>query len=178
MSTFPASVQGVSGRYGCYNSTTNAACKVHVEAAYSDVGGTTDAREELATLTIKPEPESGSGAALYFDPGSGTISLLNVAKTGAPEEPEETDRQYITFGWWQERPALVDGMYQAAVFAEITSNIAYSSATGSAEYEGPAVGFTSTARPTVAKPSTNRATSPPRPSCGPRLARRTLCRET
>ena len=34
VSTFSASVQGVSGRYGCYNSNTNAACKVNVAATY------------------------------------------------------------------------------------------------------------------------------------------------
>ena len=51
------------------------------------------------------------------------------------------DAQFITFGWWQERPALVDGTYQAAVFADITPSTAYSGASGSAEYEGPAVGL-------------------------------------
>ena len=135
VSTLSASVRGVPGRYGCYNSDTNAACRVNVVAAYEQEEGTTETRRELATLTITPEADG----ALYFDPGSGTISLLGVDKTGAPAT---TDEQYITFGWWQERPALVDGTYQAAVFAETTD--AYPSspaATGSAEYEGPAVGL-------------------------------------
>ena len=135
MSTFAASVQGVSGRYGCYNSGTTAACRVSVGATYSDTEG--DTRQELATLTISAEQIVGQNTALYFDPGSASISLLNVAKMGAPMT---TDVQYITFGWWRERPALVDGTYQAAVFA--TSTGTYSGAiTGSAEYEGPAVGL-------------------------------------
>ena len=136
VSTLSARVHGVTGHYGCYDSTTNAACKVNVAAAYIDVGGTTDTRKELATLTISPE---GAGA-LYFDPGSGTISLLNVAKTGAPAT---TDAEYITFGWWQERPALADGTYSAAVFAAVSSGETYAigTGTGSAEYQGPAVGL-------------------------------------
>ena len=133
VNTLSASVQGVPGRYGCYDSATNAACRVRVVAVYEQELGTTMTRWELATLTITPE----SGGALYFDPGSGTISLLNVDKMGAPAT---TDGQYITFGWWQERPALVDGTYDAAVFAAPTGGT-YSNATGSAEYEGPAVGL-------------------------------------
>ena len=92
--------------------------------------------QELGTLTLTPE----AGGALYFDPGSGTISLLNVAKTGAPAT---TDAEYITFGWWQERPALEDGTYSAAVFADVPNGetFAISNGTGSAEYQGPAVGL-------------------------------------
>ena len=134
VNTLSASVHGVSGHYGCYNRTTNAACRVNVTATYRDSGG--DNRKELATLTISAESITGD-TTLYFDPGGASISLLNVGKTGAPPV---TDGQYITFGWWQERPALVDGTYQAAVFAAPTGG-AYSSATGSAEYEGPAVGL-------------------------------------
>ena len=136
VSSLTATVHGVSGNYGCYNSTTNTACRVNVAATYVDEGAPTDERKELATLTITPE----AGGALYFDPGSATISLLNVAKTGAPAT---TDEEYITFGWWQERPALADGPYTAAVFADVPSGetFAISEATGSAEYEGQAVGL-------------------------------------
>ena len=133
MNTLSASVQGVPGRYGCYDSATNAACRVNVVAAYVEDTETTGTRRKLATLTISPEMDG----TLYFDPGSGTISLLDVQKAGAPKL---TDEEYITFGWWQERPALVDGTYQAAVFAAPTGGT-YSNATGSAEYEGPAVGL-------------------------------------
>ena len=131
-----ASVHGVSGHYGCYNSTTNAACKVDVAAAYAQpTGAEATDPQQLNGLTITPE----TGGTLYFDPGSGTISLLDVAKTGAPAT---TDAQYITFGWWQETPALADGTYGAAVFATPTGGIfAVADATGSAEYEGPAVGL-------------------------------------
>ena len=131
VNTLSASVHGVSGHYGCYNNTTNAACKINVAAAYD---GAADVPQELTGLTITPE----AGGTLYFDPGGSTISLLNVAKTGAPAT---TDEQYITFGWWQETPAMADGTYQAAVFATITPTTAYSGATGSAEYQGPAVGL-------------------------------------
>lgn len=134
VSSLSASVHGVSGHYGCYNSTSNAACRINVAATYVDEGTPTDARKELATLTITPE----TGGTLYFDPGGGLISLLSVAKTGAPAT---TDEQYITFGWWQETPAMADGTYQAAVFAAMTPAGAYSGATGSAEYQGPAVGL-------------------------------------
>ena len=134
VSTLSASVHGVSGRYGCYNSDSGKACKISVAATYANEVGTTATRLELATLIITPE----EGGALYFDPGSGTISLLNVKKEGAPVTMDE---QYITFGWWQERPALSDGVYQAAVFADITPNTDHSGAAGSAEYEGPAVGL-------------------------------------
>ena len=133
MSSLSAKVHGVRGSYGCYNSTSGEACKISVAAEYNDVGAPTDAREELESLTITPE----AGGALYFDPGSGTISLLDVQKSGAPET---TDEQYITFGWWQERPAMSDGTYQAAVFA-VTTGAYTSTLTGSAEYEGPAVGL-------------------------------------
>ncbi len=135
VSSFSASVQGVSGNYSCY-STTNAACKISVAATYAQEAGTTDTHHELSTLTITAE----TGGTLYFDPGSGTISLMNVAKTGAPAV---TDAEYITFGWWQERPALADGTYEAAVFADVPSGetFAISDGTGSAEYEGPAVGL-------------------------------------
>ena len=139
VNTLGASVHGVSGHYGCYNSTTNAACKVNVAAAYTQpAGADADDPERLSGLTITPESITGETTTLYFDPGSGTISLLGVAKTGAPAT---TDEQYITFGWWGERPALADGTYGAAVFAQITPNTEYSGATGSAEYEGPAVGL-------------------------------------
>ena len=136
VSSFSASVQGVSGSYGCYNSTTNTACKISVDATYTQETGTTDTHHELSTLTITAE----SGGTLYFDPGGGTISLLNVAKTGAPAV---TDEEYVTFGWWRERPALADGTYMAAVFADVPSGKTYAIAdgTGSAEYEGPAAGL-------------------------------------
>ena len=137
VSTLSASVHGVSGHYGCYNSTTNAACRVSVAATYVDEGAPTDARKELATLTISAETVGSDTTTLYFDPGGTSISLLGAPKTGVPVT---TDEQYITFGWWQERPALVDGTYQAAVFAAPTGGT-YSGATGSAEYEGPAVGL-------------------------------------
>ena len=134
VSSLSAKVHGVSGRYGCYNNASGQACDIVVAAAYSvPDGGPADAREEFNALTITP----GAGGALYFDPGSGTISLLGVQKEGAPDMEDE---QYITFGWWQERPAMSDGMYQAAVFAGTTG--AYTGTlTGSAEYEGPAVGL-------------------------------------
>ena len=129
--TLSATVHGVSGRYGCYISTSNQACRINVAAVYDPPE--TDAREELISLTITPE----AGGTLYFDPGSGTISLLGVAKAGAPPT---TDGQYITFGWWQESPAMSDGTYSAAVFATTTG--AYTGTpTGSAEYEGPTVGL-------------------------------------
>ena len=136
VSSLSASVHGVSGNYGCYNSSTNTACKISVAATYAQEAGTSTTHHELSTLTITAE----AGGTLYFDPGSGTISLLNVSKTGVPAT---TDEEYITFGWWQERPALPDGMYEAAVFANVPSgkNFAISDGTGSAEYEGPAVGL-------------------------------------
>ena len=132
VSSLSARVRGVSGNYGCYNKGASEACDVMVTATYAQEDGTSTTSLELATLTIAAE----SNGTLYFDPGSGTISLLNVEKPGAPAV---TDEQYITFGWWQERPALVDGTYQAVVFA--TSTGIYSGAIGSAEYEGPAVGL-------------------------------------
>ena len=135
VSSLSARVRGVSGSYGCYDTGSSEACDIVVAATYEmPSGAPTGAREELDTLTITPEP----GGTLYFDPGSGTISLLNdVEKTGAPPL---TDGQYMTFGWWQERPAMSDGAYKAAVFAAVTGGT-YSSPSGSAEYEGPAVGL-------------------------------------
>ena len=133
VSSLSARVRGVSGSYGCYDKTSSEACDIVVNAEYSVPPEATGARQELTALTITAE----SDGVLYFDPGSGTISLLDVEKTGAPKL---TDEEYITFGWRQERPALVDGTYQAAVFAETTG--AYTETlTGSAEYEGPAVGL-------------------------------------
>ena len=138
VSSLSARVRGVSGSYGCYNTDSSEACDIVVAAAYAPPA--TDARKELTDLTITPE----SGGTLYFDPGSGTISLLDVEKTGAPKL---TDMQYITFGWWQKRPALVDGTYQAAVFATTADDedevqtFALAGGAGSAEYEGPAVGL-------------------------------------
>ena len=136
VSSFSASVHGVSGNYGCRNSTSGAACKISVAATYVQETGTTETHHELSTLTITAE----TGGTLYFDPGSGTISLLDVEKTGAPAT---TDEEYITFGWWQERPAPADGTYAAAVFADVPSakTFAIANGTGSAEYEGPAVGL-------------------------------------
>ena len=132
VSSLSASVHGVSGRYGCHNSMSGAACKINVNAKY-------DTEMELDKLTITPEDED-DGDALYFDPGSGTISLLSVAKTGAPAV---TDEEYTTFGWWRERPTLVDGTYLAAVFADvpISKTFAVADGTGNAVYEGKAVGL-------------------------------------
>ena len=133
VSSLSARVRGVSGSYGCYNKGTSEACDVMVTATYAQEDGTSTTSLELATLTIAAE----SNGTLYFDPGSGTISLLGVEKSGAPAV---TDEQYITFGWWIERPALSDGTYEAAVFAGTTG--AYTGTlTGSADYEGPAVGL-------------------------------------
>ena len=133
VSSLSAKVHGVSGRYGCYNNASGQACNVIVAATYDVPSDDPTGRKELTSLAIKPEPNG----MLYFDPGSGTISLLNVPKPGAPRT---TDRQYMTFGWWQESPAMSDGAHQAAVFAGTTG--AYTGTlTGSAEYEGPAVGL-------------------------------------
>ena len=140
VSSLSARVHGVSGNYGCYISDSGQACRINVAAVYNDSDD--DDRQELESLTITPE--ENSGGMLYFDPGSGTISLLNVPKPGAPRT---TDGEFITFGWWQERPAMSDGTYQAAVFADVSivngspQTYAVSDGTGSAEYEGPAVGL-------------------------------------
>ena len=134
VSSLSARVRGVSGSYGCYDTGSSEACDIEVAATYEIPSGAPTGARELDKLTITPE----QGGTLYFDPGSGTISLLNdVEKTGAPPL---TDGQYMTFGWWQERPAMSDGAYKAAVFATVTGGT-YSSPSGSAEYEGPAVGL-------------------------------------
>ena len=138
VSTLSATLHGVSGHYGCYNSTTSKACKVTVGATYAQETGTTETNLEVATLTITPETDG----VLYFDPGSGSISLLSV--TGEAGAPPTTDEEFITFGWWQETPATPDAegeyTYEAAVFATATGGT-YSTATGKAEYQGPAVGL-------------------------------------
>ena len=137
VSTLSAKVHGVSGRYGCYDSGSNQACDVTVAAQYGVPSGEPDdARKVLTDLTISVE----SDEILYFDPGSGSISLLN--EPNEPGAPPTTDGQYMTFGWWQESPAMSDGTYQAAVFAdEEGGTFNLSDGTGSAEYEGPAVGL-------------------------------------
>ena len=129
-----ARVHGVSGHYGCHNANTGAACKITVTTNYENDPAAGETRRKLTSLEIAPDTDG----TLYFDPGSGMISLLELAeKSGVPTV---TDEQYITFGWWQERPGLADGTYQAAVFADITPT-AYSGARGSAVYQGPAVGL-------------------------------------
>ena len=140
VNTFSATVHGVSGNYGCYNSSTNAACKISVAVAYD---GSTDVRQELTGLTITPEDINDETTALYFDPGGGTISLLNVEKEGVPATPDE---EFITFGWWQLTPAKPNAeggyVYDAAVFATAGGDVfAVEGGIGKAEYEGPAAGL-------------------------------------
>ena len=139
--TLAAYVHGVSGRYGC-TASDGTACEVSVAATYQqETGAAMNARKQLKTLTIMV-----TDGTLYFEPGNARstsqISLLDVRKTGVPAQE---DGQYITFGWWQERPGLVDGTYEAAVFANLFPSpggeFLISDATGKAEYEGPAVGL-------------------------------------
>ena len=138
---FSATVHGVSGQYGC--AVDSGTCKVNVAVTYAQPDGAAmNARKVLNEITISPSTNDGT---LYFEPSNAhsvtQISLLGVAKTGTSAAPAATDQQYITFGWWQERPGLADGTYQAAVFADRTPNGVYTGATGSAVYQGPAVGL-------------------------------------
>ena len=144
VSTFPASVHGVPGHYGCYNSSANKACRIAVAAAYTTGTEATDP-QQLTGLTISPETIVDETTNLYFDPGGGSIALLDApAKEGVPKT---TDAEFITFGWWRETPAKPDALgeyaYEAAVFASVPDGetFADSGGTGKAEYEGPAVGL-------------------------------------
>ena len=136
-----ARVLGVSGTFVCDNMGT--ACDISVAGTYYRSDHTDRAlRSKLATLTLDPVV-----GELYFEPSNANspISLRGNLKVGDTTHTTLIDSEYMVFGWWQSIPRDADGTYDVDVFTYANPTAAAivvtdSDFSGTAEYEGPAVG--------------------------------------
>ena len=138
--SFSGSLHGISGQFLCDGAE---GCMITLTSAYNASDATTDPNELNSVLMTVGAP-SGT-PALYFKPdsASATVSLGPTGIQGVVAD----DGQYMTFGWWGHEPASVNGTYTFGVFSDVTGTViddisgVGSGVTGTADYDGTAVGL-------------------------------------
>ena len=113
----------VRGQFGCSGVTP---CELTATGTYDGSGLTS------VTLTTT------SGGTLFFRPSSTTARISLCANT---LQCVADDTEYMAFGWWRDEPAAASGDYAFEVFANVTGGAATVPTTGTAEYNGTAVGM-------------------------------------
>jgi multidrug resistance efflux pump len=131
--SFSGRVHGVQGRFQCAGDD----CMITVTNSYNDdvPGSSTTDENRLATVRIT----TNTGTALYFKPNSATATV-SLCEDGTQCTAGD-DGQYMTFGWWRDEPESALADYKFGVFAGVTGGAPTTGLTGTAEYDGRAVGM-------------------------------------
>ena len=134
--SYSGSVHGVPGTFRC----SEADCDVMLTAEYetTDGSGETTFAFPLDLVTIGTDSDD---AKVHFRPNSAS-ALVYLGPSGVTGVVGD-DTQYMTFGWWRTAPATSTGNYMFEVFADdnaATAAVWSATTTGTAEYDGPAVG--------------------------------------
>jgi len=139
-SSFPGSLHGIPGQFICAGV---AGCKIELTSVYARDESTDPWALTTVTMALASTP---AGATLYFKPNSASASVsLGTEGIGSPGITMD-DGQYMTFGWWGHEPASLNGEYEFHVFSDVTGGglditAAATTTSGTAEYDGTAVGL-------------------------------------
>ena len=131
--SFGGSLHGIPGQFLCEGT----GCMITLTSAYN-LADAADDPNKLNSVTMAVS----SGATLYFKPSSASASIV-LGPSGIQGRVAD-DSEYMTFGWWGHEPAHVNGTYTFSVFSDVigtSTNIAAAPGTGTAEYDGTAVGL-------------------------------------
>ena len=137
--SFGGSLHGISGQFLCSGGT--GACMITLTSAYNDndPDNVTPTENRLSSVTMAVS----SGATLYFKPSSASASIV-LGPEGIQGRVAD-DSEYMTFGWWGHEPAHVNGTYTFGVFSDVEGTGlqigGVSGVSGTAEYDGTAVGL-------------------------------------
>ena len=134
--SFSGSVQGVSGTFRCQGD----GCMLTATGTYNnaDDDNNPDTRPLPTANRLNGVTLETSGM-IYFKPSSATASVSLCADTS---QCLIDDTEYMAFGWWREEPTNALSAYKFGVFAEVEGGAGANSAlTGTAEYDGTAVGM-------------------------------------
>ena len=118
------------GQSGSFNCGTN--CRVELTATYDETADSQNKHAlEMVAMTTIPTDQTvffrpGSSARIYLDSATGTSAGIGA------------DGQYMIFGWWKNTPESATGTYDFDAFMQTSATPI--PASGTATYDGPAVG--------------------------------------
>ena len=123
--SYPGRLHGLNGDFVCIGD----GCQVQVTPSYSTT--LADGKFALSSVAV-----AATGGTLHFKPDRGVaLQLYQGGPVGA-------DAEYMVFGYWWDEPASALGDYEFGVFADTVGGAHdLSGVTGSAEYDGTAVGM-------------------------------------
>ena len=130
--SFNGNVHGVPGRFECTGGT---GCVLTATGTYNTNAVATN-RNGLNSVTLAVS--GGTSPVIVFRPSSTTASIPLCANN---VQCMVDDTEYMEFGWWRDEPVAASGDYAFEVFAKVTGGAATVPTTGTAEYNGTAVGM-------------------------------------
>ena len=134
--SFGGSLHGIPGQFLCEN-TGATDCMITLTSAYNDTLANGTAAADANKLNSVTMTVSNGG--LRFKPSSASASV-SLGPTGIQGVVGD-DGEYMTFGWWGHEPAHINGTYTFGVFSDVVGTGVASTFTGTAEYDGTAVGL-------------------------------------
>ena len=127
--SFSGRLHDVPGRFVCEGT----GCILTVTGAYNDASATSNPNR-LNAVTL----EATGGGTLYFKPSSASAPVSLCKET---TQCLAKDTEYMAFGWWRSEPSGVEGYDFEAFTGGAGLSDAPTGATGTAEYNGTAVGM-------------------------------------
>lgn len=134
--SFSGSLHGIPGQFLCEGE----GCMITLSSTYNAADADPDPNK-LSTVTM----EVSGGHTLHFKPSNASASVT-LGPLGIQGRVGD-DERYMTFGWWGHEPTHVNGTYTFGVFSDVEGGgqdiaaAVTAGATGTADYDGTAVGL-------------------------------------